>query len=102
MPSWSAAFRAAASEREAIARISHQALFCMPGSTRCKPIFAVLKTPQTTFFISFSVFAECNSPDRCAGSFDRSLICYRCQNLNKENRMEQLNNPAKSRLDKGE
>src|SRR6266550_79075 len=51
MPSASAALRAVGSLREAIARISRSALFFMPGSTRSRPILAVLNTPQITFFI---------------------------------------------------
>src|SRR5258708_13784338 len=51
MPSAPAASRADSAEREAIARISHHLLFCMPGMTLCRPIFAVLRMPQTTLFI---------------------------------------------------
>jgi hypothetical protein len=51
MPRVPAAVRAAASEREAIARTSSRSLFSMPGSARLRPIFAVLRTPQMTFFM---------------------------------------------------
>src|SRR6185437_13534767 len=54
MPRASAAVRAADSLREAIARRSHSALFFIPGSTRCRPIFAVLRIPQTTFLMLHS------------------------------------------------
>ena len=40
--------RARAASREAMPRISTSGLFLMPGSTRSRPIFAVLSTPQIT------------------------------------------------------
>ena len=48
------ASRPVASSREAIARISRSSLFFIPGSTRSRPILAVLNTPQMTFFDSVS------------------------------------------------
>jgi hypothetical protein len=51
MPSASAAFRADGCEREAMALVSHQALFCMAGITFCVAIRAVPSTPQTTFLM---------------------------------------------------
>jgi len=39
------------SEREAIARTSISGLARIAGSTRSSPIFAVLRTPHTTFFM---------------------------------------------------
>src|SRR5262249_10373813 len=50
-----AAWRAAASDRDAMARTSTQALFCIAGITLRVPIFAVPKIPQTTFFMRGSI-----------------------------------------------
>jgi hypothetical protein len=52
MPSASAVRRAGSMLREAIARMSISGLFFIPGNTRSRPIFAVLSTPHTTFFIA--------------------------------------------------
>src|SRR5262249_25227127 len=51
-----AAWRAAASDRDAIARTSIQALLCMAGMTLRVPILAVLRIPQTTFFMLAAVY----------------------------------------------
>jgi hypothetical protein len=52
MPKLLAALRADASVREAIARTSHQALFCKAGMTLVMPILAVPSTPHTTLCMS--------------------------------------------------
>jgi hypothetical protein len=46
---------AVGAEREAMARTSTSLLASIAGTTFCVPIFAVLSTPQTTFFTITSI-----------------------------------------------
>src|SRR6185312_7780871 len=89
MPRASAAVRAADSLREAIARRSHSALFFIPGSTRCRPIFAVLRIPQATFLMLHSPSGRRRAPSGDPAIFDvrRKLgrrtdaECYRSESM---------------------